>query len=101
MNAVEALLAKPVFQALGWTLLHFIWQGAALAALYATMSVFLRRCAASIRYSVACGALAMMLVIPLATLFVMSSSSMRSFDFKAGSKPVTAAAETTSAWDLK
>jgi beta-lactamase regulating signal transducer with metallopeptidase domain len=101
MNPIEALLGNPVFQALGWTLVHFIWQGAALAALYAMMSVFLRRCAASIRYGVACGALALMLVVSLATLFVMSGGSLRPFDDRAGSKPVTTAAETTPQPDLK
>ena len=101
MNAIGALLDKPVFQALGWTLVHFIWQGAALAALYAMMSIFLRRCAASIRYGIACGALALMLVVPLATLFVMSGSLMRSFDAGAGSKPVTSAAGTTRQPDSK
>ncbi|HVG21123.1 MAG TPA: M56 family metallopeptidase [Blastocatellia bacterium] len=101
MNAIEALLAEPIFQALGGTLVHFVWQGAVVAALYATVNVFLRRCSASIRYGVACGALAMMLAAALATLFVMSRDSMRSSDDEAGLKPVTATAETIARADLK
>jgi beta-lactamase regulating signal transducer with metallopeptidase domain len=101
MTALESLLAEPIFQALGWSLVHFIWQGAVVAALYAIANVFLRQCAASIRYGVACAALAGMLVAPLATLFVMSRDSARSSDEAARSKPVTTAVETVPQPDLK
>ena len=51
MNAIETLLDQPIFQALGWTLIHFIWQGALIAVLYLSVSVLLRRCACSGRSS--------------------------------------------------
>ena len=35
MRHTNALLAHPVFQLLGWTLLHFVWQGALVALAYA------------------------------------------------------------------
>jgi beta-lactamase regulating signal transducer with metallopeptidase domain len=75
MSAIESLLAKPMFQALGWTLLHFIWQGAAIAILYAAARFFLGKRAANARYFAACLALALMLAAPLVTLFVMSRAS--------------------------
>ena len=76
MTAIETLLAKPILQALGWALLHFIWQGAIIAALYAVAKIFLRKRAANIRYAAACSALALMLAAPLITLFIMARSSV-------------------------
>jgi beta-lactamase regulating signal transducer with metallopeptidase domain len=101
MNAIEMLLAKPIFQALGWALVHFIWQGAVVAALYAMTSIFLRRCAANVRYGVACAALVVMVALPLATMFVMSMESVRSSDDRAGSKPITRATQTISRPDAE
>lgn len=71
MNSLEMLLAKPVFQALGWALVHFIWQGAIVAILYAGTAVLLRKRAANVRYSVACAAMLLMLALPVATMFVI------------------------------
>jgi beta-lactamase regulating signal transducer with metallopeptidase domain len=57
---------------LGWTLLHFLWQGTAVAALAAVLMTVCRR--ASTRYALAVGALALMLAAPVATFFVLTSS---------------------------
>ena len=51
--------------ALGWTLLHFCWQGAAIALLYAIADRLTVRAGAKVRYGVAMVALALM---PLAAL---------------------------------
>lgn len=75
MNSLEMLLAKPVFQALGWALIHFIWQGALVAILYAGTAVLLRKRAANVRYSVACAAMLLMLALPIATIFVIGRAS--------------------------
>src|SRR5262249_28705 len=75
MIGFETLLDKPVFQALGWTLIHFIWEGALIAILYASASILLRRFSASVRYAAACAAMLMMLVAPAATMFVIGSES--------------------------
>ncbi|HXG67467.1 MAG TPA: M56 family metallopeptidase [Blastocatellia bacterium] len=74
MNTVELLLAKPVFQALGWALIHFLWQGAIVAALYAGLRTFLKKSSANARYAAACAALAVMLFLPLATMLAISPS---------------------------
>ena len=79
MNSLEMLLAKPVFQALGWALVHFIWQGAIVAVLYAGAAVMLRKRAANVRYSVACAAMLFMLALPIATIFVISQNSKDEF----------------------
>lgn len=75
MNAIETLLDQPIFQALGWTLIHFIWQGALIAVLYLSVSVLLRRFAANVRYAAACGAMLLMLIAPAVTMFSIDSVS--------------------------
>lgn len=54
-----------VLRTLGWTLLHFIWQGAALAALFAVAVAACRSAAA--RYALAVGALVLMMAAPVFT----------------------------------
>jgi beta-lactamase regulating signal transducer with metallopeptidase domain len=73
MNSLEMLMAKPVFQSLGWALVHFIWQGALVAIVYAGVAALLRRRAANVRYMVACLALALMFALPIVTSFVIDS----------------------------
>ena len=75
MNTLQTFFSQPFFQALGWTLLHFIWQGALVGALFAGLNVLLRRQPANIRYAAACSALLLMLILPLATLYIISTSS--------------------------
>lgn len=58
-------------QSIGWTLLHFIWQGAALAAVTAVALRFFRTGSAQARYALACAGLAMMIVAPLLTAGVL------------------------------
>ncbi|MFI5006263.1 MAG: M56 family metallopeptidase [Solirubrobacterales bacterium] len=58
-------------QALGWSLLHFVWQGTAVAALLASLSLVLRRAAPQVRYLLAGGALLLMLLLPITTFFVV------------------------------
>jgi len=52
---------------LGWTLLHFLWQGAAVASILACLNLALRRSTPQLRYALACGSLLLMLVLPAAT----------------------------------
>jgi beta-lactamase regulating signal transducer with metallopeptidase domain len=63
-------LSLTAMQSLGWALLHFLWQGTALAALSAAAMALCRR--ASARYLVGVAALALMLLAPLATFFFYS-----------------------------
>ncbi|MCA1555918.1 MAG: hypothetical protein LC747_04430, partial [Acidobacteria bacterium] len=76
MRNMNALVAHPVFQLLGWTLLHFIWQGALVALGYACISITLRhRSTANVRYTIACACLALMLALPVATFFHLNSAA--------------------------
>jgi beta-lactamase regulating signal transducer with metallopeptidase domain len=74
MSAVETMLASPFFEALGWALIHFIWQGALVAALYGSARIVLRRASSNARYVTACAALLMMPALPVATLIVIYPS---------------------------
>lgn len=67
MTNLEMILAEPMMHALGWALLHFMWQG----ALVALFTVFILRLlgghSAGVRYAVASAALFLMLVAPIFT----------------------------------
>jgi beta-lactamase regulating signal transducer with metallopeptidase domain len=61
--------------ALGWTLLHFLWQGALTAILLAFVLAILRRATARTRYFVCCAALLLMLLAAFATFANLSLNS--------------------------
>jgi uncharacterized protein (TIGR03435 family) len=58
----------------GWTLVHFVWQGAGIALLAALGLRLLRSRRPQLRYLTACAALGAMLAAPVVTAFVMTSS---------------------------
>src|ERR1022692_4543854 len=62
-----------MMHSLGWTLLHFVWQGTALAAVAAVLMSLCRR--ASARYAVAVGTLALMFAAPVSTFFFLLPSA--------------------------
>jgi beta-lactamase regulating signal transducer with metallopeptidase domain len=69
----ESLLTHAAVQALGWSLLHFLWQGALLAMLLWTVNALVgksttARSSARIRYAAACVVMLLMVVALLATL---------------------------------
>ncbi|MDE3137134.1 MAG: M56 family metallopeptidase, partial [Acidobacteriota bacterium] len=64
-----------MIQALGWTLVHFLWQGTALAVLFAVANRLLRQATANARYLVGCVTLALMLAAPVATFLRLSRPS--------------------------
>jgi beta-lactamase regulating signal transducer with metallopeptidase domain len=67
-------LSPSTMHALGWTLLHSLWQDTALAALAALLLTFFRR--ASIRYALALATLLLMLAAPVATFLSLTSLSL-------------------------
>jgi beta-lactamase regulating signal transducer with metallopeptidase domain len=69
MTAVVHWFSPDVLRTLGLSLLHFLWQGAALAALAAGLIAAARQ--ASTRYAVAVGALVLMVAAPVVTYFVL------------------------------
>ncbi len=59
MNLVDHWVKTPAADALGWTLVHSLWEGAAIAAALAVMLAAVR--SARVRYAAACVALAALL----------------------------------------
>ena len=65
---VEEVLSQPIVQRLGWTLVHFVWQGIAVAVFFGIVMSVIRRRTANSRYVAACAALLLMLVLPPVTM---------------------------------
>ncbi len=58
---------NPLIECLGWTLVHFIWEGLAIALLLAIALRLLRRGTADQRYLAGCVALLFMVIAPVVT----------------------------------
>jgi beta-lactamase regulating signal transducer with metallopeptidase domain len=71
--------------ALGWTLVHFLWQGALLAGLAALGLWTLAGRDSRLRYAMACAALMLMTVAPPLTYLVLRTPSAAPQDSMAGS----------------
>jgi len=69
---LEEILGSPIVYRVGWTLVHSLWQGAAVAALLAGAMLLLRRRSANVRYAVSCAALVLMLALPAATMWLLT-----------------------------
>ena len=78
MTSIQ-LFTGPVVEALGWALLHLVWQGALVAGVLAAVLALLSKRSANARYAAACIALAMLPV--LATI-----TAVRAYD--APSQPI-------------
>jgi beta-lactamase regulating signal transducer with metallopeptidase domain len=71
MNQLTLLFSQPWAERLGWTLLHFIWQGAAIALALAVARVWMTSPRA--RHTAACLALAVMTLAPALTFALLDS----------------------------
>ncbi len=69
MNGFGTLLGAPIGQAIGWALLHLLWQGVLVAAILAATLALLSRQSANARYLASCGALALLVVLGAATAY--------------------------------
>jgi GWxTD domain-containing protein len=63
MNYLETWIQAPFAKALGWSLIHFLWEGVLIALLLAALLFLCRRGSARVRYALACLAL---LAMPVA-----------------------------------
>jgi len=64
-------MSRDVIEALAWALVHFTWQGAAIALAAMVFGRAMRAGGPERRYTLYCGALFMMLLAPVATYFVV------------------------------
>jgi uncharacterized protein (TIGR03435 family) len=68
MNPIQILSSQPWAERLGWTLVHFLWEGLLLAGLYAGARFGMARGSRpNTRYLLACAAMAAMMAAPLVT----------------------------------
>lgn len=63
--------ADVLVSSLGWTLLHFVWQGAVIGCLTGVLLVALRNARPETRYAVACSALLLCIAWPVADLMLL------------------------------
>src|SRR5260221_11669119 len=70
---LSSSLAGPMAQAIGWALLHLLWQGVLVAAILAATLALMKRQSANARYLASCGAMIALLVLLVAT-------AVRSYD---------------------
>ena len=66
---------QPLIHALGWSLLHFLWEGAIAALLLTSALRVLRNRSSQLRYMAACSALVLMIASPLITFVLLASQS--------------------------
>lgn len=92
MNTFSAILEPGAVRQLGWTLVHFVWQGALLALVFAVLQIVLRGRSANARYLGGCCVLFFMLTAPVATfsLLARNESSARQTQIEAAAGPAAA-----------
>lgn len=73
MSSMNAYFADwlPLIQSLGWTLLHFLWQGAVIAAAYAAVRLLVPAHRVEARYNAGLAALALIALCPPLTLAIV------------------------------
>ena len=71
---IELDAVHPIITALGWTLVHFLWQGALVALAFGLARSGFRRSTAESRYGLACATLFTMALLPLCTFAMVWSS---------------------------
>ncbi len=86
-------LSPEFVRTVGWGLLHFVWQGAAVAAFLALFMAFCRR--ASARYTASVLALLLMLALPLVTFFILQQPSV---DSQSATSTTPLLTPVTSSW---
>src|SRR5438093_6188327 len=69
MNGIEMTLAGPLGKAIGWALVHLLWQGVLVAAILAATLALLQRQSANARYLASCGALILLVALGAATAY--------------------------------
>ncbi|MGE6757919.1 M56 family metallopeptidase [Corallococcus interemptor] len=84
-----------VLEAVGWALVHLVWQGALVAVALALALRWVGRRSANLRYALACGALGIMLALPVATAWRHASRAVEPRPVRTVSVARTAVAPVT------
>ena len=91
MNLIDNLLPENLTSALGWTIIHSLWQGAVIALLLSLLLLFLQKNSAKIRSAVANASLIIFLGAALITFLIIFNSETQpvqnsSFNFENSEK---------------
>jgi uncharacterized protein (TIGR03435 family) len=79
MSLIQILTRQPWVQHLGLTLLHFLWQGAIVACIYAAARQWdVRDSSPNRRYLLACAALSVLAIAPVVTWMLLQGPSPQS-----------------------
>jgi beta-lactamase regulating signal transducer with metallopeptidase domain len=76
MSALDTLLSTPLAYHLGWTLVHFLWQGALVGALYACLRFILRDSEPQSRYWLSLLMLVVLAALPVFTFIHLLGSPL-------------------------
>ena len=98
MSNFASWISPEILRTLGWTLLHFLWQGAGLAALFAVACAVCRSAAG--RYALAVGALVLMMMSPVVTFYWLRSQTNPAVRTGAGGAATWAGTSTQNATAL-
>jgi beta-lactamase regulating signal transducer with metallopeptidase domain/LysM repeat protein len=71
MDILQDILSQEIVHKLGWTLLHSVWQGGVVALLLVVLLRVLRKSSANLRYLIACLGLAVIVLLPVVTFYVV------------------------------
>ena len=71
MNIFGLTLSEQFVRALGWTLIHSLWQGALVAFLLAIVMVYLRKHHSKLRYTACCLSLVFFCILPVLTFVLI------------------------------
>ncbi len=74
MNIFAMLLDSPFIHRLGWTLVHFLWQGAAVGLIYLCLRHLLKGRSPQARYHLALGTMAVLAALPVITFLHLAGS---------------------------
>ena len=72
MKTLVDFLPEELVYRLGWTLVHFVWEGAAIALLVGMALAALRRRSANGRYAIGCAGLGLMVLAAAATFWTVA-----------------------------
>ncbi|MFZ6801900.1 TonB family protein [Undibacterium sp. Di24W] len=79
MNSELSNFTQNLIQALGWSLVHFVWQGCVIALILAVVLALTRKAKAQLRYAIACVTLLLCAMLPV-WKFVQGLERGTSFD---------------------
>jgi beta-lactamase regulating signal transducer with metallopeptidase domain len=76
MSTLDTLLGSAFAYHLGWTLLHFLWQGTVVGLLYACLRNLMADAAPQARYLLSLSMLAVLALLPVLTLWYLSGTPL-------------------------